>query len=141
MNSRSTGFTLIELMIVVAIIAILAAIAYPSYVSYVEKARRSDVQSDLVELANFLERNYSNSGSYDKDAAGNAIDTDALPFKVSPRDAAPGSSSAYYKIELNADSQSWTLTATPQNAQSNDSCGTLTLESTGKQTPDDCWPS
>jgi prepilin-type N-terminal cleavage/methylation domain-containing protein len=48
---RTRGFTLIELMIVVAIVAILAAVAYPAYTSHVRKAHRAAAQSCLMDLA------------------------------------------------------------------------------------------
>lgn len=53
-----TGFTLIEVLIVVAIVGILAAIAYPSYVDQVNKVRRADAQAALVELAAKLQEYY-----------------------------------------------------------------------------------
>ena len=55
---RQLGFTLIEVLIVVAIVGILAAIAYPSYVNQVNKIRHSDAQSALVELAARLQEYY-----------------------------------------------------------------------------------
>ena len=64
---RNKGFTLIELMIVVAIIGILAAIAIPNFLGFVSKARRSEVKSNLeaiyrAELSYFGEKDrYSNS--------------------------------------------------------------------------------
>ena len=56
MVKQNKGFTLIELMIVVAIIGILAAIAYPSYQEYVRRTKRTDAQADMMELANRLQR-------------------------------------------------------------------------------------
>ncbi|MES9904780.1 MAG: type IV pilin protein [Sedimenticola sp.] len=61
---RQTGFTLIELMIVVAVIGILAAIAYPSYQSQVQKSRRSEAQSALLRISQAQERRYTVIGSY-----------------------------------------------------------------------------
>ncbi len=49
---KQIGFTLIELMIVVAIISILAAVAYPSYVNQTKKARRSDAQQLMLDISN-----------------------------------------------------------------------------------------
>lgn len=56
MDRLKNGFTLIELMIVVAIIGILAAIAYPSYQEYVKKTKRVEAQSELVDIASRLQR-------------------------------------------------------------------------------------
>ena len=52
------GFSLIELMIAVAVISILAAIGYPSYIGQVRSAHRSDTKAELLELAQFMERQY-----------------------------------------------------------------------------------
>ena len=61
---KQNGFTLIELMIVVAIVGILAAIAYPSYQDSVLKSRRADGQSELLRIQGLMERYYYEEGSY-----------------------------------------------------------------------------
>ena len=66
---RSRGFTLIELMIVVAIIAVLASIAYPSYIKYITKTRRNAATACLSEYANYMERHYTTYLSYEKQTA------------------------------------------------------------------------
>ncbi|PXX89403.1 pilus assembly protein PilE [Marinobacter vulgaris] len=132
---KQQGFTLIELMIVVAIIGILAAIAYPSYQSYVEKTRRGQAQADLLELVQLMERRYSNGFDYRK-ADGNAPD---LPFTVSPREGNP----AAYDISFsgNVTTDSFTLQAVPRSIQSSDDCGTMTIDEQGNRTASEtgCW--
>jgi len=54
-------------MITVVIISIIAAIAYPSYVDSVRKARRADAQAQMMELASFMERFYTENNRYNKE--------------------------------------------------------------------------
>lgn len=131
------GFTLIELMIVVAIVGILAAIAYPSYQRYVQDSRRSDARANLVQLAQFMERYYTANGRY-VDAGGNAP---ALPYNEAPRDGAD----KYYDLQLNpVTAQAYTLQAVPKGAMAGDRCGTLSITQAGVKavtsgTVDECW--
>lgn len=123
------GFTLIELMVVVTIIGILAAIGYPSYQNYVLKARRTDAQADLLELAQFMERFFTENGRYHQDTGGTAV---ALPFTKSPSEG----SATFYNISFvggTLTSTTFTLQAAPLGAQlKNDTkCGTLSLSHTG----------
>lgn len=123
--SRNSGFTLIELMIVIVVIGILAAIAYPSYQDYVRKARRADAQTALLELAQFMERHYTSNGRYL--TAANAAP--ALPFIEAPKDG----TAKYYDLSFASapTASSYTLRAVPKGAMANDTCGTLTLSNTG----------
>lgn len=128
---KAAGFTLIELMIVVAVVAILAAIAYPSYQDQVRKSRRAQAKADLTELAQNLERRHTIQNSY----AGAE-----LAFDVSPRDGR-----AFYNMSFVADpdQSSFTLQAAPidGSGQERDRCGTLTLNQAGVKTADTegCW--
>lgn len=130
------GFTLIELMIVVAIIAIIMIVAIPSYNNHIEETRRTAAQSDLMELAQWMERRYT--GNYDyRDGAGNAP---ALPFEESPRD----SGTVAYDLTVESVTQNgYTLRATPTGPQTGDDCGDLTLDQVGIKGDDGggivCW--
>jgi type IV pilus assembly protein PilE len=135
------GFTLIELMIVVAIVAILAAIAYPAYTNYIVKTRRVAAASCLSEYANYMERYYTTNLRYDKDAASK---DNVLPSLDCASTTRTGN---YYDYDFGKPTVSdYTLTAKPKGAQAVDTkCGTLTLDQTGKRkvsgtdTVDRCW--
>lgn len=131
------GFTLIELVIVVAIIGILATVAMASYERVVTKSRRAAAATCLQERAQFLERFYTTNLTYL--AAPNPAQCQDLAnfytvsFAVAPTAAAP---------------RAYTLRAVPINSQlSNDAlCGTLTLNQQGARgesgsaaSPDECW--
>ena len=128
--TRAAGFTLIEVLIVVAIIGILAAIAYPSYGEYVRKTRRSDAHLSLLSGAQAMERCRSTTYSY------------AAPCSV------PSSSSeGNYTLSLAQSADTFTLTATATGVQTSDTeCATITLDHLGTQGPLDadggsspCW--
>jgi len=133
-RKKVSGFTLIELMIVVAIIAILASIAYPSYVEYVNRGKRSEAQAALLEAQQFMERFYAANSRYTTDAAGTT--SPALPARLA--------TATRYTLAASAPSlTSYTLVATPQMA---DKCGDLTLTNTGVKgiseagvEVKDCW--
>lgn len=133
-SKNGAGFTLIEMMIVVAIIGILAAIAYPSYQSHVERTRRALGQADLLELAQWMERRYSTGFDY------RVSDADPeLPFNTSPRDA--GATAYNISFDGAVKRAEFKLQAVPTSMQNSDSCGTLTINQQGARTPLDagCW--
>ncbi len=139
MKNTQRGFTLIELMIVVAIIGILAAIAVPQYSDYVTRSRRADGQSTLLQVAQELERCYTQFSAYNNTNCA-VVGTGGVS-ETSPE--------GYYVIAAAGSALSasaFTLTATPQGAQAtNDSdCTTLTLTHLGGQgatgdDADNCW--
>ena len=117
---RQQGFTLIEVMIVVAIIGILSAIAYPSYAEYIRRGHRAHARAGLLQAQQWLERASTATGVYPTALPATftwANDTTkryTIGFQTGNTDAA------------------FTLTATPKNGpQKNDKCGTYTLSNTG----------
>ena len=140
MNVRRTaGFTLIEMMIVVAVIGILAAVAYPNYTEYLIKSRRADCKAVILSAANMLERGFSINSTYPS-----AADPDD-PSSVNPVAAFTcplNGGTQTYTLGYVTDGASFTLTATPTAVQTRDSCGTLTLTNTGARRASgtgSCW--
>ncbi|QYJ76288.1 type IV pilin protein [Shewanella sp. FJAT-52076] len=129
-GKRKFGFTLIELMMVVAIASILAAIAYPSYINYVTKSGRSEGVAAVMRVANLQEQYYLDNRAYATDMT--KLGLGANPFVTE---------NGYYSVASTGTS-SYTITATAAGTQaSKDStCGTITLTSAGVKGPSsECW--
>ena len=138
-RKKILGFTLVELMITIAVITILVSIAYPMYQDQVYKSRRVAARGSLLELAQFMERNYTEANQYNEFANGDTLDTGGLPFDSSPKEGG----TAYYDLTLAATSTAYALQAAPTAVQSGDECGTLILSSDGNRTMtgsgSNCW--
>lgn len=133
---RLAGFTLIEVMVVVAVIGILAAVAYPSYAEYIRNSRRAEAQSVLMDLATRQQQWLLDTRNYVKTT--DACTTPILNVTVPP------SVCGSYKIEVTIPDPvpvppTFTATATPQGAQVKEKCGTLSVTHTGAKTPSKCW--
>ena len=131
------GFTLIELMIVVAIVAILAAVAYPSYLDSIRTARRADALNALLTLQNLQEKYRANNTTY-----GAAADIGILA------DGTSTSTDGRYTLAVTGVSAvAYTLTATATGNQAEDTrCAALTLAVSAVNprgvkggTNADCW--
>lgn len=129
-KAKYQGFTLIELMIVVAIVGIITAIAYPSYMESVMKSRRGAAKSCLSEYAHFMERFYTSNLAYDKDISSVALTVPALGC------TSEGKLNQFYTFTVdNLTRNTFTANATPIGTQltSDTKCGTLSLTHDGQR--------
>lgn len=137
MRLRQTGFTLIEMLIVMAIMGILTAIAVPQYNAYRQRSNRADAKAALVEGAQRMERYFTRSSTY---IGADAADTGA---KVSAK-----SGSGLYNLSFDGalTAAGFVLQAAPTGIQTSDNCGTLKIDQTGRKwaekggaTVPNCW--
>lgn len=123
---KANGFTLIELMVVVAIVAIIASIAIPTYNEQVRKSRRADAARFVGDLQLRLEQWRAENPSYANCAACTSGVYPTLPA---------AGTSPYYTIAIPAaDATTYQVTATPAGAQAGDRCGVLTATRDTKAT-------
>jgi type IV pilus assembly protein PilE len=136
--NKRTGFSLIELMVVLTIIGILAAIAFPSYLSHIRKSHRAEMQAYLMDLAQREQQYFTDNRSF---ALG---DTAAATLN----DPMPSSLTSYYRSPVTVaagtiansgqtNPPAFTITAYAINSQSAD--GDLKIDSTGAKSPSDKW--
>ena len=136
---NNSGFTLIELMIVIVILAVIAAIAIPSFFAQVQKARRSDAKQALFDVAAKLEQYYADNKGYPTVANMTSLGYGGVTFT---------SNEGYYTIGFNGvpTATSYSIQAVPIAPQDADTdCATFRLSSlgiksiTGTSTVDRCW--
>ena len=148
---KQGGFTLVELMIVVAIIGLLAMIGYPSYEEYIRRANRTEAKNLMMRIAGEQEKFFSTfnrySGSINGARTGDPA-TSGLNMPDTTQDIRGGvldaNDRAYYTVAvaLTDANLGYTLTATPVGTQqSSDRCGDFVLDSRGTRTAaeDGCW--
>ena len=146
-----SGFTLLELMIVLVVVGILVTIAYPSFIEQIRKSRRADAITEVNQVAQAQERYRANNASYATHfivvsgrmtGVGISTDTNAATTYTG--------TSGYYAMTLsNVSATRYTITATASGTQASDArCtalildvqgGNLTYDKTGSATANQCW--
>lgn len=138
---RSSGFTLMELMITVAIIGILASIAIPAYSSYVIRGKRSDAKAALLSAQLLQEKYRANNTTYGTLAQIGIIPLTEAQIPTTGQCASatttvPVSPDCNYTIAISGtpDAATYTVTATPLSPFADSECGTFAVNKDGKTT-------
>jgi len=123
---KTGGFSLLELMIVIAVIAITLAWALPSYEDSVRKARRAEAQSQMREFEVCAARRFTLDSNF---SSADTCHPD------------PDGENEYYTFTVADGATTYTITATPKSDQTDDKCGTMTMVQTGATTAaaSGCW--
>lgn len=131
-RADSEGLTLIEVLVVISILSLLVSIALPSYTEHVARARRADARTQLLQVAQFMQRFYAANDNYESDRAGNGVRTQ-IPANLLK---SPADSEAIYTLEipvLTLTRSKFEIHMKPvaSGPMASDKCGTFALSSLG----------
>lgn len=136
MRRQTSGFTLIELMIVIVIVGVLVAIALPAYQDYVRKSRRAEAIALMLDLQLTQEKYRANNISYASSLSAMGVSASYVANQVN---------SSYYTVSTTSSTNNtYTITATAVGNQVKDKqygtdCSTLTINQSNTKSPANCW--
>lgn len=138
---KSTGFTLIELMVTVAIVGILAAVALPAYNQYIARGKRAEARAAILQAEGWLERFNTENNAYVNNAASNANTVFDTRYT-----SVPAGGAANYTFSLAVTSTTYTITLAPTGSMASDKCssyiknnvGSLAISSSATLALSDC---
>ena len=141
------GFTLIEVMIVVAIIAVIVGVALPSYQDQIRKTNRNLVKAELMSILARQEQFFVNNKQYATTLTDLGYSASPYGMNRDSEEVAVTATDRIYNVQITgASATAFTLQAIPQLSQTKDTrCGTLAITSlgvkseTGTGSTSDCW--